>query len=204
MFPVFILRHTELHFANLLLFPVSIFTSIKTKIWGKSRPSFEETHPHLRKFNKFLPELNKESDRGMVLIAASYLDELMLEILKSYFITGKVSSALVEGFNAPLGTLSTRCSAAYSLGLISKTEFGEADLIRKIRNNFAHNIHTSFEDMKVVELCNKLEYAAKDYDNVVVSSRGKFSTSAVCLILNLTNRPHYVSQKKCKSGEWSI
>ncbi len=170
----------------------------------EDRPSFEETHPHLKEFNKFLPELNKESDRGMVLIAASYLDELMLKILKSYFLAGKTSSALVDGFNAPLGTFSSRCTAAYSLGLISKMEFAEADLIRKIRNNFAHNIHTSFSDNKVIELCRKLKYSAGDYGEVVVQPRGKFSSAAVCLILNLTNRPHYVSQKRCSFREWTI
>jgi hypothetical protein len=33
------------------------------------------THPHLAEFTAFLPELDKETDRGMVLIATSFIDE---------------------------------------------------------------------------------------------------------------------------------
>ena len=34
---------------------------------------FDVTHPHLKDFFAFLPELNKESDRGMALIATSFI-----------------------------------------------------------------------------------------------------------------------------------
>ena len=163
---------------------------------------FEEKYPHMKKFHRFLPEFNKESDRGMVLISVSYLDQLMAEILKSYFIEGKVSAALVDGFNAPLGSFSARTAAAYSLGLISKPEFSEANLLRKVRNCFAHDIHVTFDDSSIIDLCKKLTYSAKDYGTVIVSPRGLFSSSAVCLILNLTNRAFYVSEERRQFGNW--
>jgi mannitol operon repressor len=63
------------------------------------------THPHLAEFSAFLPELNKETDRGMVLFATSFIDELMRRTLLAFLLESETSSSLVEGFNAPLGSL---------------------------------------------------------------------------------------------------
>jgi mannitol operon repressor len=106
---------------------------------------FEVSHPHLEEFSRFLPELNKESDRGRVLISCSYLDELMRRILLAFLIDRDTSPRLVDGFNAPLGTFSTRTAAAYALGLISEQEFNECETLRRIRNRFAHDVHASFD-----------------------------------------------------------
>jgi len=110
---------------------------------------------------------------------------------------------LLEGFNAPLGTLSTRIAAAAALGLISEREAKEADRLRKIRNFFAHHVHISFDDQNIRDLCGNLEMAAQDYGDVVVNTRGRFSTSAVALIMNLTNRPHYVGQERLQPRAWT-
>lgn len=166
------------------------------------RVAIEVSHPHLREFVSFLPELNKESDRGMVLIATSFIDELMKRTLLAFFIEGEMSTSLIEGFNAPLGSLATRSAAAVALGLISQAEKRDSDLLRKIRNRFAHHVHVSFDDDAVKALCNQLTLAAKDYGDVVVGARGQFNTSAVGLILNLTNRPHYVSKQRRGMTAW--
>lgn len=42
-----------------------------------------EKHPHLREFVDFIPEANDESDRGLVVICASYIDELLRRTLLS-------------------------------------------------------------------------------------------------------------------------
>lgn len=161
------------------------------------RPPITETYPHLRDFLAFLPEANRESDRGLVLISMSFIDDLVRRILLAFLIEGRTSTVLVEGFNAPLGTLSTRSSAAYALGLISEKEFQECGRLRKIRNRFAHEIHVSFDDPGIRGACRNLAMAAQDYGDVVVGARGQFSTSSTALILNLTNRPAYVSRKRC-------
>src|ERR1700730_7129354 len=107
-------------------------------------PPLEVMHPHLAEFSAFLPELKKETDRGMVLIATSFIDELVRRTLLAFLLESDTSSSLVEGFNAPLGSLATRCAAAFALGLISERELQEADTLRKIRNQFAHHVHVSF------------------------------------------------------------
>ena len=162
----------------------------------------ELSHPHLKEFSQLLGEMHKESDRGQALISCSFIDELLRRTLLAFFKKGTDSTKLVEGFGAPLGSLSTRSAAAYSLGLITEEEFAECKILRKIRNMFAHEIHISFKTEGVQKLCLKLKYRVKDYDSVVVNSQGQFMTSATALILNLTNRPFYVAKERRQSTVW--
>lgn len=161
-----------------------------------------DTHPHLKEFAPFLDDLNKESERGAVLISVSYLERQLKEIVSAFLCEGNASARLLEGFNAPLGTFAARATAAAALGLISGREYRELDSIRKIRNQFAHDHRTSFSDQGIVDRCRHLAFSAKDYGDVVVAPRGQFTTAALALILNLTNRAHYVSKKRLKFENW--
>lgn len=166
-----------------------------------NRP-FEETHPHLREFNEFLWALNKESERGAVLISAAMIDDLLGRTILAFLIDHAETNRLLEGFNAPLGTLSARALAAVALGLLSEKEFRECERLRKIRNVFAHDVHASFENQSVKDICKNLEMSAKDYEGVIVGPRGQFTSAAVGLILDLTNRPHYAAQRRLKFHGW--
>ena len=161
-----------------------------------------DTHPNLKEFAPFLDDLNRESERGAVLISVSYLERQLNEIVSAFLCEGEASARLLEGFNAPLGTLAARAAAATALGLISGRECRELETIRKIRNQFAHDHRTSFSDQGIVDRCQNLAFSAKDYGVVVVDSRGQFTTATLALILNLTNRSHYVSKKRLKFENW--
>jgi mannitol operon repressor len=78
----------------------------------------------------------------------------------------------LEGFNAPLGTLSTRASAALALGLIREREFKEVDTLRRVRNRFAHNVHISFDSQDVDALCRNLTLSARSGDSSKDDARG--------------------------------
>ena len=162
-----------------------------------------DTHPNLKEFTPFLDDLNRESERGAVLISVSYLERQLKEIVSAFLCEGEASARLLEGFNAPLGTLAARAAAAAALGLISAREYRDVETIRRIRNQFAHDHRTSFSDQGIVDRCQNLAFSAKDYGDVVVDSRGQFTTAALALILNLTNRSHYVSKKRLKFENWS-
>lgn len=97
-----------------------------------SNMDFPKSEPEIEELGRFLSEFNKESDRGAVLIAGTMLDDRLKEILKSFLADSKSSVDLLEGFNAPLGTFSSRIAACFSLGLIQKNEFEELNIIRKI------------------------------------------------------------------------
>lgn len=170
---------------------------------AESHPPLLESHPHLTEFIELLSALNKESERGVVLITASFIDQLLGRIIRAFLIESTASDALLEGFNAPLGSYSARIAAARALGLLSEVEHAEAERLRKIRNIFAHRVHVSFSDQQIRDLCANLAMAAKPYGEVTVDARGAFTTSATALIMHLTNRPHYVGlQRRSATIEW--
>lgn len=162
------------------------------------------SHPHLEEFLAFLPEMNKESDRGLTLITTSFIDELLRRSIAAFLVPGAAADALLQGFNAPISSFSARIAAATALGLLHEEETKDADRLRRIRNLFAHHVHISFDDQRVKDMCSHLVMAAQDYDDVVVGPRGQFTTAAVALISNLTNRPHYVSLAKLTPVRWRI
>jgi DNA-binding MltR family transcriptional regulator len=96
-------------------------------------------------------EFAKESDRAAVILAASVADELLRGLLMARLVAVTSSNdELFDGANAPLGTLSARIEMAYRLGLISVKFARDLHLVRKIRNDFAHNIHgCSFDDVRI-------------------------------------------------------
>lgn len=171
-------------------------------VFTNNADALATTHPHLKQFGAFLDEMNQESPRGAALTAAAMLDNLLKEIIEAFLVPGDAADALLDGFNAPLGTQSAREKAALAMGLLTEKEAKEAELIRKVRNEFAHSVHVTFETPKVVALCRKLQMDAKPYGDMVWDARGALTSSAVGLILNLTNRPAYVRQKALKPGEW--
>jgi mannitol operon repressor len=163
--------------------------------------------PHLREFDTFMRKLREESDRGTVLISTGFLEELLKQTLLAYFIDDKSLVALVEGGNAPLGTFNARTSTCYALGLINEREHHDLNQLRRIRNDFAHSMHVSFETQSVIDRCKSLHFKAHDYDSealgqVRVSPSGQFRTAATGLILNLVNRPHYVGKERRTTKFW--
>jgi hypothetical protein len=167
-----------------------------------------DDYPHLAKFWPYLELLRKESDRGKVLISTGFMEEQLKEVLLAFMLDSSHARRLVATADAPLGTFSARIAACYALGLISEREHHDLTLLRRIRNDFAHDIHTSFETPSVVDRCKLLHHKAHDYTSekmgdVVVPPAGQFTSAAVGLIMNLTNRPYYVREKRRTYGEWA-
>ena len=169
---------------------------------SSEKESFLNDNPHLTDFMSMLEEVQKESERGSVLVTCSMLDDLLRKIISSFLLKGKEANDLIEGFNAPLGTFSARIKCAHAMGLITKKEFSECNILRKIRNEFAHNINISFEEQSIIDLCKNLQLRAKDYEGVHVNPHGQYATASTALILNLTNRAHYVSKERLKLKNW--
>lgn len=163
--------------------------------------------PHLRQFTLYLELSRRESARGVVLLSTGYLEKQLRDVLEAFMREGARAASLLDGPNAPLGTFSARTTACHAFGLISDRENHDLNVLRRIRNEFAHDMHTSFETPAVIERCRTLQLKAHDYDSekmgqVRISPQGQFQTSASALILNLTNRPHYVRKQRCQPVLW--
>ena len=116
-----------------------------------------DTHPNLKVFAPFLDDLNRgERTRRRTHIGQLCGNRQLKEIVSAFLCEGEASERLLEGFNAPLGTLAARAAAAAALGLISRREYRELETIRKIRNQFAHDHRTRFSDQGIVDRCRNL------------------------------------------------
>jgi DNA-binding MltR family transcriptional regulator len=146
----------------------------------------------------FLEELNKESDRGAVLISAAFLDDLLRRTLRAFLIENTSAKELVDEYPGPLSTFSARIHAAHALGLISDDERHDCHLIRKVRNEFAHPVKMSFADDKVFGFCGSLRNAYPAVDGVKPNVRTQFTSAAVNLITLMRNRPERAAQRRLK------
>lgn len=92
----------------------------------KSTPDFYDqlidANPHLKEFIPLLDTHNNESHRGKVLVACSFIDKQLGDMIKAFLIEDSEIKDLLEGQNAPLGSFSSRIKMAHSLGLISNNE----------------------------------------------------------------------------------
>ncbi|WP_186126132.1 MltR family transcriptional regulator [Burkholderia gladioli] len=159
----------------------------------------------LKYFGQFLAEFQKESERGAALVGAALLDARLERILRSHFIEGKCADELLDGGNAPLGSFSSRIKCCYALGLIAKNEKHDLELIRAVRNAFAHQEHgLTFESNKIRGLCASL--ASRRPLNVVeadgYSARARFTDAVIFNSMQLWYRPEYAQPLKCVERSW--
>lgn len=106
-----------------------------------------ETLYHLAEaFGDFIKEFEQESDRAAVVLGTAKLDSILHQLLQKVLLTCTSSQdELLEGERAPIGTFSARVILAYRLGLIDSQFVHTLHLIRRIRNDFAHETSSSLE-----------------------------------------------------------
>ncbi|MCX6923032.1 MAG: MltR family transcriptional regulator [Verrucomicrobia bacterium] len=108
-----------------------------------------------------LRELASESDRGVVLVGASLLEENLELILRSVMnqeerAVKNVIDPLFEG-NGAFATFSAKIKCCYALSLIDQKMFEDLETIRAIRNDFAHSYRgASFSSQTVNDRVNNL------------------------------------------------
>lgn len=89
-------------------------------------------------YNKMVEQFRGESDRAAAILAVSFLDNDLQRMLLAYLVDHPKVKELFEG-DRPLATFSSRITLALGLGLLSPDTFSDLNLIRKIRNHFAHS-----------------------------------------------------------------
>jgi hypothetical protein len=104
---------------------------------GRDLP--ESDDPDFNSINRFNRALSAHDERGLALALAAFAEDTLGRLLLTYLIDSKQAKDLVEGFNAPLGTLASRMKAAYAVGLLTKEQYEDLEIARKIRNMFAHD-----------------------------------------------------------------
>lgn len=115
---------------------------------------------NLGTYSQFVNDFHKESDRAAGTLAAAYLDQALRKCLLSYLRDDQIVLDLFDKSFGPLSSFSARSKVAFALGLIDKDTLRDIDIIRDIRNHFAHHpLGTSFSNPDVKHLCNELTMA---------------------------------------------
>lgn len=120
-------------------------------------------------------EINVKSDRALVITIGSILDTQLESLLKSFLIKDNKRDEKLFNNNSPLSNFSSKISMCYYLGIISKYEYEALEIIRKIRNIFAHEIEIKkLEDSQSIrDLCKTLNIPEYIYipDNFIISGK---------------------------------
>ena len=131
-----------------------------------------------QQWSSFFHELKLESDRGASILSAVWIEELLTRKFKNLFSKGN-SNARKALFNGSFSSFSSKINVAYCLGWLDDDTYHDIDLVRKIRNSFAHELHgISLESPEMKDLINKFKTPRKyyyDWDEVRVVANSEES-----------------------------
>lgn len=165
--------------------------------------------PFYERLHTFLTASNKETERGRALVSASLIEEMLEEVLRRFLLANSAASKLFDEPNAPLSTLSAKAAASRALGLITAEEFADIELVRKIRNDFAHNVMCSFDDEKIRNRAMALKFGLsildaleKGHESRADEPRQRFGMVTTSLVTSLYNRAHHIKLNGCEDRSW--
>ncbi|AGA76666.1 hypothetical protein [Echinicola vietnamensis] len=149
---------------------------------GKAVDRYFDLNDSLMEFHKLFTYESKD-DRTIAILGGTFLEMILEHILYAFFPEDEKEVEEMMLFNQPLGNFSGKIKMCYCLGLIDKVIKDDLNLVRKIRNEFAHNLYASFENDKLKSWClalkwhrvlisstPPLEANARDYFRVGVNS----------------------------------
>jgi hypothetical protein len=113
------------------------FVWSKGQIKMKSPDHFSLGAKH---FAGLFGEIQNVSDRVAGITAAAFVDDTLARTIAAHFVEldKKLQQRIFEGPNSALGTFSAKIAIGYALGLYGPITCGDLDIIRSIRNDFAH------------------------------------------------------------------
>jgi hypothetical protein len=114
--------------------------------------------------DEFMKAMNSESDRANIILGAALLDSKLKDVFARRL--NSFHNELLEN-SGPLGSFSSRIHLANALSWIDKNTTDDLNMIRKIRNDFAHDydVKLSFQDTSVSTRCSNLKVAKAFIDN---------------------------------------
>jgi hypothetical protein len=109
--------------------------------------------------NKFFLRIAQGDEYAAVISIASYFDNYLEKIIKFYLIDCSSTLALFGGAR-PLSSFSAKINFAQALGLIDGDLHRKLDILRRIRNEFAHQWDDASllkESNRVREFCGEID-----------------------------------------------
>jgi hypothetical protein len=142
-------------------------------------------------------EMAHVSDRVAAIACAAFLDGALMTALAARFVRmGKEwRDRIFSGAAAPLGTFSGKIRLGYALALYGPLTYRDLEIIRQIRNDFAHTAAPlTFDDPEIAEKCGRL---TESYSRVIFtgsptlpflhgSSKGRYVGASQHIAISLT------------------
>ncbi|TPK78549.1 hypothetical protein FJ527_08735 [Mesorhizobium sp. B2-4-18] len=125
---------------------------------GKDLERYWQHHDALLAFHRLFNERETVDERAIAIVGATFLDNMLEHILVNFMVDDEKESKRMVGVDCPLGTFSSRVTAAYCLGLICKTVRDDLRAVGKIRNKFAHQLEAAFEIEPIRGWCLSLRW----------------------------------------------
>jgi DNA-binding MltR family transcriptional regulator len=178
---------------TIIILTITTTTKQNTKIHiRKLSMRDNNTFEKLNKLNELLVNMD---DRGLVLTLAAFAEESLGHALAAYMLKNKSSTKLLDGFNAPLGTLSSRIQAAHALGIVTEDQYQDLEHLRKVRNHFSHtwklvNLDSPPASDHIDAMC----YSHFD-DTYPANRKEKLRSSASALLLEVQVTTNQIIEK---------
>lgn len=151
-----------------------------------SPPANPTGNPDLDELNSLLEVVDGHDDRGLVLSLAAFAEDTLGRLLIVYLREGKQAKELVEGFNAPLGTFSARIKAALTLGLLHREQYDNLEILRRVRNAFAHDWQgVSYDRNDIQALIGQLHNRTLAHADGEVDERTKLREAIAGVVIEL-------------------
>jgi hypothetical protein len=123
--------------------------------WVKALKALIEQIPSDDDLNHIVHEIYHSEARGAALVASTQVEEILRRFLKGFMVP--LSIPLEEGLfdrDAPLSSFSKLIRVAFAFKLIDQTVRHHLDIVREIRNTFAHAmVHVTFETPAIQTAC---------------------------------------------------
>jgi hypothetical protein len=94
----------------------------------------------------FVRDFCNESDRAAVILGAAKIDAILGELLRRILLPNPTNHDDLFDGDGPIGTFSAKIHLAYRLGIIDAAFARALHIVRRIRNDFAHDLASSSLD----------------------------------------------------------
>ena len=149
--------------------------------------------PDDHEFEEALAEIYEGSDRAAAILGAALLEFTLTSALRDTFADNAAGGKLLDDFAAPLGTFAAKIQYARASGFVGKRIADDMDVIRDIRNQFAHApLKLSFGNEHIVRACDKLfEYHKVDDilpNREISKARARYENAAYWIIVSVMTK----------------
>jgi len=128
---------------------------------------------------------NNANDRATALVTATRLEHEIERAIQTHFVqlSEDQISALFDG-DGPLSNLAAKVRLAHALGIFGKRTKTDLDIIRNVRNVFAHSWkNVGFADEAVAEACGGLSMKGVTQNNAAPSDPKQRYLNTILLVV---------------------